>query len=412
MVDELQRSVAVIGLGFVGLPLSQLFLQKGFIVHGIDINKQRLKNISQGATNNPDADDHYIKTCFENKRLHLYDSGVGVSTAEAIFICVPTPLTEEGLPNLTYVNKAMDSILPYLKEGQLLCLESTTYPGTTDELLLPKLVKKGFKIGENFYLAYSPERINPGSHVPLHQIPKVVGGKTQKCLERISEIYENLFFKVFRVSSLRAAEMTKLLENTQRFINISFINDFARLCEKMNIDVFEVIEAASTKPYGFTPYTPSAGIGGHCIPIDPIYLSWKAKDYGSDTPFIKLAAEINHDMPIYIANKIKELTSTEEDTSILVVGVTYKKDINDIRESPVLTVMEKLQNDGIQFDYFDPYVPSINVGSKLYHSVSESALECDHYQAVIVLTEHSSLPYEKLNSHGSKLYFIRDLFRS
>lgn len=268
MVENIQRSIAVVGLGFVGLPLTQLFLRNGFTVHGIDVDKDRLLTISQGACYNPDIDNNYMKECFENERLFLYDTGRGVSDAEAIFICVPPPLTEEGEPNLTFVKKAMEGILPYLKEDQLLCLESTTYPGTTEELLLPKLVEKGFTIGKNFYLAYSPERINPGSHEPLYKIPKVVGGKTPSCLERISEIYENIFESVFKVSSLRTAEMTKLLENTHRFINISFINDFAQLCEKMEIDVNEVIDAASTKPYGFTRYTPSVGIGGHCIPID------------------------------------------------------------------------------------------------------------------------------------------------
>lgn len=414
MQKRKQRAIAVIGLGFVGLPLCQLFLQHGYTVHGVDVDKAKLKNITSGHCNNPDVDDDYIVQCLDEKYFSLYETGRGIGGTEAIFICVPTPLTETGDPELRFVKQAVANILPYLEPGQLICLESTTYPGTTEELILPKLEEKKFTVGEDIFLAYSPERINPGSHIPLKEIPKVVGGTTPQCLKRISEIYQSVFDKVFEVSSTRAAEMTKILENTQRFINISFINDFAMLCEKMDINVHEVIDAASTKPYGFTRYTPSAGIGGHCIPIDPLYLSWKAKVYGYETPFIQIADQINKKMPDYIAEKIINLLKTrdnhEDVPSILLIGVAYKKDINDVRESPALEIMKHLLQEGCRVDYYDPYVPSITIDSKKYASVDESALAASHYDVAVVVTEHSTIDYDKLKSYVSDIIDSKQLF--
>ncbi|ALC81926.1 MULTISPECIES: nucleotide sugar dehydrogenase [Bacillus] len=407
------QSIAVIGLGFVGLPLCQLFLKKGYTLHGIDVNKEKLKNIAQGSVQNQDVDNDYLKQCINEKRFHLHDTGKGVTSAEAILICVPTPLTNKGEPELSYIKQAIANILPYLKHHQLISLESTTYPGTTEELLLPKLIEKGFQVGKDFYLAYSPERINPGSDVPLNKIPKVVGGMTPKCLEKASQIYQSVFDDVFEVSSTRTAEMTKLLENSQRFINISFINDFAILCEKMNIDIHEVIDAASTKPYGFTRYTPSAGIGGHCIPVDPLYLAWKAKEYEHETPFIKLSDEINKMMPTYVTNKIKGSLSSKtihQSPSVLLVGVAYKKDVNDVRESAALPIIKLLQADGFHVDFYDPHVPSIFIDSKPYHSIDEESLSSSQYDIAVVLTDHSDLPYEKIYSSASYIIDKRNLF--
>lgn len=413
METSQQQSIAVIGLGFVGLPLCQLFLQNGFTVHGIDVNKEKLQNIANGSSQNRDVDNDYLIQCISEKRFFLHDTGEGVANAEAILICVPTPLTNQGEPELTFIKQAIANILAYLKPHQLISLESTTYPGTTEELLLPKLIEKGFQVGNDFYLAYSPERINPGSEVPLNKIPKVVGGITPTCLEKASLIYQSVFDEVVEVSSTRAAEMTKLLENTQRFINISFMNDLAILCEKMNIDIYEVIDAASTKPYGFTRYTPGAGIGGHCIPIDPLYLAWKAMDYNHETPFIKISDEINKMMPVYVTNKIKDRLpdkTKEQSPSVLLVGVAYKKDINDVRESAALPIMKLLQEDGIHVDFFDPYVPSISIDSKQYHSIEEASLSSCQYNVAVVLMEHSNIPYDKILSSATDVIEARNLF--
>lgn len=260
MESTQKQSIAVIGLGFVGLPLCQRFLEIGNKVHGIDIDQKKLESIANGDIYNPDINKSYISECINKGQFILHNSSKGVANADVIIICVPTPLTNEHKPDLTYVTEAVSSILPHLKENQLICLESTTYPGTTEELILPRIEAAGFQIGKNIFLAYSPERINPGSKVPLKVIPKVVGGTTEECLNRAVKVYKSIFDTVHKVSSTKAAEMTKILENTQRFINISFINDCAILCEKMNIDIFEVIEAAATKPYGFVPFTPSLSL--------------------------------------------------------------------------------------------------------------------------------------------------------
>ncbi|MDD9148429.1 nucleotide sugar dehydrogenase [Sporolactobacillus sp. CQH2019] len=408
-----QRSIAVIGLGFVGLPLCQLFLQNGYTVHGIDVDEAKLKGIRTGNSNNPDVDGHFIQQTIRENRFFLHHTGKGIAGTEAVFICVPTPLTGSGNPELIFVKKAVESILPHLEAGQLICLESTTYPGTTDELILPRLEEKGWTVGKDIFLAYSPERINPGSHIPLKKIPKVVGGTTPQCLGRISAIYRSVFDEVFEVSSTRAAEMTKILENTQRFINISFINDFAILCEKMNIDVYEVIEAASTKPYGFSRYTPSAGIGGHCIPIDPLYLSWKAKEYNHETPFIHTADAVNKKMPQYVTTKIKNLLKggkTVSPPSILLVGVAYKKDIGDVRESPAIPIIRLLVKDGFHVDYYDPFVPSLTVDSTEYVSIDRSALASVHYDLAVVITDHSTTPYETIKSHIPVVIDTKQLF--
>jgi nucleotide sugar dehydrogenase len=412
MVKRELRSVTVIGLGFVGLPLCQLFLKNGYEVHGVDVDEEKLKRIYRGDSNNPDVADQLILKSIKSGRFSLYHSGEGIAGTEAIFICVPTPLTGNDEPDLTFVKEAVSSILPHLEKGQLVCLESTTYPGTTEELILPRLKEKGFTVGKDIYLAYSPERINPGNTIPLKKIPKVVGGTTPKCLEKISAIYRSVFDRVFEVSSTRAAEMTKILENTQRFINISFINDFALLCEKMNINIFEVIDAASTKPYGFTRYTPSAGIGGHCIPIDPLYLSWKAREYGDETPFIGIANQVNKKMPVYMTGKIRRLLPEKKDgksPSVLIIGVAYKQDINDVRESPALPIINHLLAEGCRVAYYDPYVPAITVNGEKYESVNVSALSDSDYDLAVIITEHRRVNYSKIKAHVPRMVGIKDL---
>ncbi|RCW62863.1 nucleotide sugar dehydrogenase [Saliterribacillus persicus] len=405
------RSIAIIGLGYVGLPLAEQFLKKDFIVHGIDINPERITQITNKETQNPDVDDLYLVKKIESEQLKLYKSSKGITGTEAVIICVPTPLTEKDEPDLTFVNQAMDSLVPYVTQDQLVCLESTTYPGTTEELLQPKLEKRGFTIGENCFLAYSPERINPGSDVPISSIPKVVGGTTQRCLEIAIELYSHVFTSVHPVSSTKAAEMTKILENTQRFINISFINDFAILCEKMNLNVHEIIDAAATKPYGFTKYYPGPGIGGHCIPIDPHYLAFKVKEFEHDPAFITISDKVNKYMVTYVAEKIKASLEDENDRA-LVVGVAYKPDIGDVRESSALAIMDRLDADDISFDYFDPFVKEVNLANERKASITENALKEGKYKLAIVLTAHTNTSYEELEKIAEHVITPESLFLS
>nr|WP_198044635.1 nucleotide sugar dehydrogenase [Lysinibacillus timonensis] len=408
-----QQSVAVIGLGFVGLPLCQQFLLKGFTVHGIDVDSRKIEKFKKGEIENPDIDVTFMVECMNNNQFILHSSAEGVANADSIIICVPTPLNNDHKPDLSYVTNAVSNMIPYLKENQLVCLESTTYPGTTEELILPELKKRGFEVGKDIFLAYSPERINPGSKIPLFEIPKVVGGTSAECLKRAVSLYENIFNTVVPVSSTKAAEMTKILENTQRFINISFINDCAILCEKMDIDIYEVIKAAATKPYGFVPYMPGAGIGGHCIPIDPLYLSWKAEEYGHPLHFVEIADKVNRKMPDYITDKIIQFLLRKPnklETSVLLIGITYKEDINDVRESASLQIMENLLKEGISVDYYDPHVPKVTINNVVYHSIKETDLS--NYDVTVVLTPHSSLPYEKIYSSAENVFDAGKFFVS
>ncbi|MED4476212.1 nucleotide sugar dehydrogenase [Oceanobacillus caeni] len=317
-------------------------------------------------------------------------------------MCVPTPLTDEHVPNLEYVRSAIDSSLPFINKGQLVIMESSTYPGMTEEEICPLLQSKGLKIGEDVYVAYSPERIDPGQkQFELQEIPKVVGGMTEKCSEFATHIYESIFHKVVTVSSTKVAEMCKLVENSQRLINISFMNELAMLCDKMNINLWEVIDAASTKPFGFTPYYPGPGIGGHCIPVDPLYLSWKAKAFSFDVEFIQLAHKINHNMPNYIVEKVeKHLSNKIKNSRILIVGAAYKKDVNDVRESAVLPIMEDLLKKGADVSYHDPYIPELEVAGKNLKSLSLSSKQIKEHDCALILTDYSNLPYEKIVQHS------------
>ncbi|ENH96614.1 nucleotide sugar dehydrogenase [Gracilibacillus halophilus YIM-C55.5] len=391
------KSIAIIGLGYVGLPLAELFLQNDFTVYGIDINVSRIEQIKESRSQNPDVDEAFLQRMIEAKQFHLTTKPEAITGVDAVIICVPTPLKEKNEPDLSFVESAFDQLMPHISENQLLCLESTTYPGTTEEVLLPKLKASRWQVGKDVFLAYSPERINPGSNVPAYTIPKVVGGTTQACLEKATTLYEYVFDTVHPVSSTRAAEMTKILENTQRFVNISFINDFAMLCEKMNLDVNEVIEAAATKPYGFTKYYPGPGIGGHCIPIDPHYLAYQAEKHQHNPSYIEVSEQTNQEVPAYIAKKIQRYVTNQADR-VLIVGMSYKPDIADVRESSAVKVLEKLEDDGVRFDYYDPFVPTV----KHYQSMTEEELKKQDYVVTVILTAHTNLPislFETISDH-------------
>ncbi len=341
-----------------------------------------------------------IRHMFANHRFHVGTSYETVTKADAVIICVPTPLDRNNKPDLTYVRLAVNNMLPHLRRGQLVVLESTTYPGTTEEELLPLFESTGLKVGRDIYLAYSPERIDPGQkQIELNDIPKVIGGVSEHCTQFAKRVYETVFNRTVVVSSPKVAEMTKILENSQRLVNISFMNELVMLCEKMNIDLWEAIAAASTKPYGFTAYYPGPGIGGHCIPVDPLYLYWKAKEYGIDLQFIDVAHKINEQMPNYIVEKTKRLLEQNKplnESRVLVLGVAYKKDVNDVRESPALPIIKELLGLGITVNYHDPYISEITVDGVLLKNCSLTKKYVKNHDCTLILTNHSNIPYESI----------------
>ncbi|UVI28623.1 nucleotide sugar dehydrogenase [Paenibacillus spongiae] len=411
----MSREIGVIGLGYVGLPLALTFIQKGFRVIGVDANKQKIDALNGERSYLPDVSDETVRNSITQNKLTATTDYAQLSEAEAVILCVPTPLTQDHTPDLTYLHQVGSALSKHLVQGQLIVLESSTYPGTTREVLKPLLEMSGLKVGVDFYLAYSPERINPGNmNFTLETIPKVISGITAACTKRIVELYAAVFADVVPVSSPEAAELTKLLENTYRFVNISLINEFAMLCEKLKIDVWEVITAAKTKPYGFSAFYPGPGIGGHCIPVDPLYLQWSANRIGSNSKFIEYAHDINSSMPAYIVDRIKDSIGDTvlAGKSILVIGVTYKRNIDDVRESSALTLMNLFAQEGAVLSYHDPYVPEITVngyplkGEELNERILSDA-DC-----VIIATDHSQLPIPFILDHAPLVYDTRGVTRS
>jgi UDP-N-acetyl-D-glucosamine dehydrogenase len=405
-------NIAIIGLGYVGLPIARLFLEKGHTVYGIDVDTKKIHNLLNRHSYLSDFTAKDLKRMFANGTFHVSDSFSSVSHANAVILCVPTPLDQSTMPDLTYVMEAMKNTLPYLKKGHLVVLESSTYPGTTEEVLQPMMESTGLAIGKDVFLAYSPERIDPGAQrIPLNEIPKVLGGVSQECTAYAKKVYESIFHQIVVVSSPRVAEFTKILENCQRLVNISFINEMAMMCEKMDINLWEAIDAASTKPYGFTPYYPGPGIGGHCIPIDPLYLLWKAKQYGFDLQFIELAHRINEQMPDYVAHKVQKHLSakkTLQDSSVFVIGVTYKKDVNDLRESAAIPIIEKLIDLGIKVSFHDPYIQEIQAGGQRIKGISLTKRYIQQHDCVLILTDHSQFPYESIVDHAELVIDTRN----
>lgn len=395
-----QYTVAVVGLGYVGLPLAGLFLSRGHTVYGIDLDDRKIKALQQGKSYLTDLTDGEVKSLFAQGRFHPGTSYDVIAGADVIILCVPTPLDATHNPDMSYVRSAARSALPYLKKGQLVILESSTYPGTTEEELKPLIESAGLQVGADVGLAFSPERIDPGQkQFQLHQIPKVVGGITPACTQRAKQVYGSVFDRVVVVSSAKAAEMTKLLENCQRFVNISFMNEMLMLCEEMKIDLWEVVAAASTKPYGFTAYYPGPGIGGHCIPVDPLYLLWKARTYSFDVKFIELAHEVNERMPDFVVRKVEKALASGRTTGqakLLVLGVTYKKDVNDMRESTAIPIIEGLLAKGAQVDFYDPYIEQVKVGGRTLQRVPLTDQALQGHDAVLILTDHSTIDYQQV----------------
>ncbi|WP_342773811.1 nucleotide sugar dehydrogenase [Cohnella pontilimi] len=395
--------ISIIGLGYVGMPLARLFADNGHEVYGVDVDERKISLLQNGVSYLSDFTNSDISRLTDTNRFHAGSSYDAVSQADVIVICVPTPLDEHDSPDLSYLQSAVRGIVPYLRRGQLIVLESSTYPGTCEEVLKPLLESTGMKVGRDLFLAYSPERINPGTPWRLEEIPKILGGFTRECTDYAKQVYGSVFHEVIVVSSLRTAEMTKLLENSQRFVNISLMNSLLPLARELDISLWEVIDAAGTKPFGFTPYYPGAGIGGHCIPVDPLYLLWKAKEHHHNLPFIELSHQVNQQMPAYTVERLAEILRPVElgDSSILVIGVTYKKDVNDIRESAALKVISILQQNGSKVSFFDPYVQELTIGgaSVPYIALTESNVKS--FDCVLILADHSNVPYDLVAAHAS-----------
>jgi UDP-N-acetyl-D-glucosamine dehydrogenase len=414
-IAEKKVQVGVIGMGYVGLPLAVEVANSGLQVVGIDVDASKVDRINNGKSYIPDVPSSVVAKHVEARRLRAVTDFKVIQELDAIIICVPTPLGKTKDPDLSMVVSAVDRIAENQRPGQLVVLESTTYPGTTEELILPKLEEKGLKVGRDFFLAFSPERVDPGN--PTYQTfntPKVIGGLTPQCLEVASKLYKNFIEKIVPVSSSRAAEMVKLLENTFRSVNIGLVNEMALMCHRLNVDVWEVIEAAATKPFGFMPFQPGPGLGGHCIPIDPLYLSWKLKTLNYRARFIELASEINADMPHYVVNKVNnalnDFSKSVKGSKVLILGVSYKKDIDDLRESPALDVIQLLRQRGAKVMYHDPYVPEIAFDTASLKSVAleEGLASAD---CVVIVTNHSNIDYARVERMAKVVLDTRNAMR-
>ncbi len=415
-IKDKTAKVGVIGLGYVGLPLAVEFVKAGYDVLGIDVDEVKIKAINSGKNYIEDIEDEIISKVVKANKLRATDDFSVVKNLDCLSICVPTPLNKQKDPDISYIVSVMEKIKMHLHANMVLVLESTTYPGSTKELILPYLNSNSLNVGENFFLCFSPERIDPGNkYYNTSNTPKVIGGITKACTKIGSALYENIVDKVVEVSSTETAEMVKLLENTFRAINIGLANEVAIMCEKLGVNVWEVIDAAATKPFGYMKFSPGPGLGGHCIPIDPHYLSWKLKTLDYEARFIQLAGEINTNMPNHILNLISlnlnKLQKSLNGSRILVLGVAYKKDISDIRESPALDIIQLLINSGAYLDYHDMFVPSFLLNDKTYNSVkSLTAKKINYYDACVVVTDHTKVDYELIYNNAQLIIDSRNVF--
>lgn len=400
-LNDKQAIIGIVGLGYVGLPLTIRYCEVGYKVIGFDIDPKKVSVLEQGKS----YIEHIPSSSIERAVAQGFEATADfsrVSEADALIICVPTPLNQYREPDLSFVINTTEALLPYLRPGQAVSLESTTYPGTTDEELLPRIQSTGLKVGEDAFLVYSPEREDPGNiNFSTRTIPKVCGGYTSACLEVGLALYGQVIDRVVPVSSTRTAELTKLLENIHRAVNIGLVNEMKIVADKMDIDIHEVIRAAATKPFGFVPYYPGPGLGGHCIPIDPFYLTWKAREYGVHTRFIELAGEVNSAMPDYVIAKVgaglNALKKSINGSRVLVLGISYKKNVDDMRESPSVVLMEKLRDLGAEISYSDPHVPVFPKMREHHFDLTSTSLDLGviaSYDCVLLATDHDSFDYD------------------
>lgn len=417
-IQDKSIRVGVLGLGYVGLPLALRFAEAGISVTGFDIDSKKIDALRAGTSYINYLEDHRIAEAVQGK-LDTSSDFSQASECDALIICVPTPLTRHREPDMQFVTGTLDAISPHLRPGQLLSLESTTYPGTTEELLVPVLQRAGLEPGTNAACVYSPERQDPGNaHFDAHNIPKLIGGVTPRCLDIGRSIYQLAVEQLVAVSSPRVAEMAKLLENIQRAVNIGLVNEMKLLAGKMGVDIFEVVDAAATKPFGFMPYYPGPGLGGHCIPIDPFYLTWKAREYGINTRFIELAGEVNRAMPEHVVqtteHALNEQGKAVRGSRILILGIAYKKNVDDLRESPALELIDRLQELGAELSYHDPHIPQIppvRRGTYQMHSISLDAENVQRQDCIILCTDHDDVDYELISHHAAKIVDCRGRWR-
>lgn len=413
-IKNRELKIGVIGLGYVGLPLSELFLKKGFEVFGYDVSEEKIANFQKGQFDIEDIDPDFLSEKIDSKEFIVSSNEKIIGEMEAIFICVPTPVTKERVPDLSYVISAAHSIKRNMKEGQIIVLKSTTFPETTEKILLPIFEDKNFRVGKNFYLGFVPERVNPGDKIfTIDKIPVVTSGVTKNCLKLINALYSEIVPSIFPVSSPKVAEMCKIYENIFRNVNIALSNQVAILCDRMGIDIWEVIEAAKTKPFGFMAFYPGPGVGGHCIPVDPYYLSFKAKEYDMELDFITLAAKVNDEMPYYVVDRIIRILNKERilplDSEILVLGVAFKKDIKDIRHSPAIKIISILANLVKRVEYIDPYVPEVKELNK--RSLKYKSDIFKSFDLVVILTDHSDFPYEEIYKSSKLIFDTRGVYK-
>ncbi|MCM8814095.1 MAG: nucleotide sugar dehydrogenase [Candidatus Omnitrophica bacterium] len=420
LVDKIknkQATCAVIGLGYVGLPLAVEFAKAGFRVVGIDLDERKIKAINAGKSYIGDVQTPEVAALVKAGLLRATTDYAVLAQADTINICVPTPLRKTKDPDISYIVDASEQIAKYLRKEQLIILESTTYPGTTEEVMLPLFSEKGRRVGKDFYLAFSPERVDPSN--PLfhtRNIPKVVGGVTPRCTQAAAALYGRVMDTVVPVSSARVAETVKLLENTFRSVNIGLVNEIALMCDKMNINVWEVIDAAATKPFGFMPFYPGPGLGGHCIPIDPLYLSWKARAFGFEARFIELAAHVNGRMPEHVVAKVADALNTHKRSingaKVFVLGAAYKKDVADARESPALEIIEMFRQKGAKVAYHDPFIPDIRFADGLMRSTAMTAKNLAACDCAVIVTNHSSFDGSLIVKHAPLIVDTRNALKN
>lgn len=421
LIEKIQSKnavIGVVGLGYVGQPLAFSFATAGFKVIGFDIDQTKVRLINQGISSIGHLSNELVAEANAAGMISTTDFSL-TSEVDVLILCLPTPLNKFREPDLSYVISTVDTFVTFLRPGQALVLESTTYPGTTEEELLPRVESSGVQVGEDFFLIYSPEREDPGNtSFVATAIPKVVGGHTSKCLEVATTLYGQVMDKVVPVSSTRTAEMVKLLENIHRSVNIGLANEMKVVADRMGLDIFEVIEAAATKPFGFTPYYPGPGLGGHCIPIDPFYLTWKAREFGLHTRFIELAGEINRSMPEYVFGKLvaalNHRSKAVKGAKILVLGLAYKKNIEDTRESPSVELMALLREAGAELAYSDPHVPVFPAMRQYSFDLESVALTpalLGTYDAVVLATDHDSFDYQMIRASASLIIDTRGKYR-
>jgi len=416
-IESREARIGVIGLGYVGLPLALEFAKAGFRVAGFDLDAEKVRILSGGGSYIGDVPADEVKAPVAAGRLTAHTDFTGLAAADVIHVCVPTPLTKTKDPDVSFIVRAVEEIRKRLRSGQLIVLGSTTYPGTTHDLFVPLLEETGLRCGADFAVCFGPERIDPANkRFHVRQVPKVVGGETPLCAELGRVVFEAVFDQVVPVSSTQAAEMVKLLENTFRAINIGLVNEVALMCNRLGLDVWEVIDAAATKPYGFMKFQPGPGLGGHCIPVDPTYLSWKMKALNFTARFIELATDVNGHMPEHVVTTIGDLLNEERTAvngaRVLLLGVAYKADVSDVRESPALDILRLLDEKGADVRYHDPYVPELALEGRTWKSVEATDEELAAADLVVILTDHSALDYARVVARAQRVYDTRNATRN